>query len=154
MGLREQLGNAVKEAMKAKDQKRVGTLRLVNAALKDRDIAARTETSRELLGDEEILLLMAKMIKQREDSITAFEAGNRRELADAERGEIAIIREFMPEQLDGAQIEAAIAAVISETGAASIKDMGKVMATLKERYAGQLDFAKASASAKAMLAPK
>ena len=89
----------MKEAMKAKDQKRVGTLRLINAALKDRDIAARTETSRELLGDDEILSLLAKMIKQREDSITAYDAGNRPELAEAERDEIAVIREFMPKQM-------------------------------------------------------
>ena len=155
MGLREQLGDAVKEAMKAKDQKRVGTLRLINAALKDRDIAARTETSRDLLGDDDILSLLAKMIKQREDSITAYDAGNRPELAAAERNEIAIIREFMPKQMDAAEAEAAIAKVIAETGAASIKDMGNVMAALKERYAGQMDFGKAGGAVKeALSAPK
>jgi len=151
MGLRERINDSLKEAMKAKDQKRVGTLRLVNAALKDKDIAARTETSRELLGDDEILSLLAKMIKQREDSITAYEAGNRPELAAAERDEIAIIREFMPKQMSTEDAKAAIAKVIAEVGAASIKDMGKVMNALKERFAGQMDFGKASGAVKEAL---
>jgi uncharacterized protein YqeY len=151
MGLREQINDSLKEAMKAKDQKRVGTLRLVNAALKDRDIAARTETSRALLGDDEILSLLAKMIKQREDSITAYEAGNRPELAAAERDEIAVIREYMPKQMSAEETKAAIAKVIAETGAASIKDMGKVMNALKERFAGQMDFGKASGVVKEAL---
>ncbi len=99
MGLRERINDSLKEAMKAKDARRVGTLRLINAALKDRDIAARTETSRDLLGDDDILSLLAKMIKQREDSITAYVAGNRPELAQAEQDEIAVIREFMPKQM-------------------------------------------------------
>lgn len=154
MGLREQINDSLKEAMKAKDQKRVGTLRLVNAALKDRDIAARTETSRELLGDDEILSLLAKMIKQREDSIAAYEAGKRPELADAERAEIAVIREFMPKQMSAEDSKAAIAKVIADLGAASIKDMGRVMATLKERFAGQMDFAKASGAVKEALTAK
>ena len=154
MGLRETINDSLKEAMKAKDQKRVGTLRLINAALKDKDIAARTETSRELLGDDEILSLLAKMIKQREDSIAAYEAGNRPELAQAERDEIAIIREFMPKQMGADEAKAAIAAVIAETGAASIKDMGKVMSALKERYAGQMDFGKASGQVKDALTAK
>jgi len=154
MGLRERINDSLKEAMKAKDQKRVGTLRLVNAALKDRDIAARTETSRELLGDDEILSLLAKMIKQREDSIAAYEAGKRPELADAERAEIAVIREFMPKQMSAQESKAAIAKVIADVGASSIKDMGKVMATLKERFAGQMDFARASGQVKAALGAK
>jgi hypothetical protein len=154
MGLREQINDSLKEAMKAKDQKRVGTLRLVNAALKDRDIAARTETSRELLGDDEILSLLAKMIKQREDSIVAYEAGKRPELADAERAEIAVIREFMPRQMSAEDTKAAIAKVIADLGASSMKDMGKVMATLKERFAGQMDFAKASGAVKDALTAK
>ena len=151
MGLREQINDSLKEAMKAKDQKRVGTLRLINAALKDRDIAARTETSRELLGDDEILSLLAKMIKQREDSIQAYEAGNRPELAAAERDEIAVIRGFMPRQMSLEEAKAAISKVIADTGAASIKDMGKVMAALKERFAGQMDFGKASGAVKEAL---
>jgi hypothetical protein len=154
MGLREQINDSLKEAMKAKDQKRVGTLRLINAALKDKDIAARTETSRELLGDDEILSLLAKMIKQREDSITAYKAGNRPELAAAEEAEIAVIREFMPKQMSQEEAKAAIAKVIADTGAASIKDMGKVMAALKERFAGQMDFGKASGAVKEALTPK
>jgi hypothetical protein len=154
MGLREQINDSLKEAMKAKDQKRVGTLRLVNAALKDRDIAARTETSRELLGDDEILSLLAKMIKQREDSIAAYEAGKRPELADAERAEISVIREFMPKQMSAEDAKTAIARVIADVGASSIKDMGKVMATLKERFAGQMDFAKASGVVKDALTAK
>jgi len=154
MGLREEINDSLKEAMKAKDQKRVGTLRLVNAALKDRDIAARTETSRELLGDDEILSLLAKMIKQREDSILAYEAGKRPELADAERAEIAVILEFMPKQMSADDAKAAIAKVIADLGATSIKDMGKVMATLKERFAGQMDFSKASGAVKDALNAK
>jgi uncharacterized protein YqeY len=151
MGLREQINDSLKEAMKARDQKRVGTLRLVNAALKDKDIAARTETSRELLGDDEILSLLAKMIKQREDSIAAYEAGKRPELAAAEQDEIAIIREFMPKQMSAEESKAAIAKVIADVGASSIKDMGKVMAALKERFAGQMDFGKASVAVKEAL---
>ena len=154
MGLREQINDSLKEAMKAKDQKRVGTLRLINAALKDKDIAARTETSRELLGDDEILSLLAKMIKQREDSIAAYKAGNRPELAAAEEGEIAVIREFMPKQMNADEAKAAIAKVIADVGAASIKDMGKVMAALKEHYAGQMDFGRASGAVKELLTPK
>jgi uncharacterized protein len=154
MGLREQINDSLKAAMKAKDQKRVGTLRLVNAALKDRDIAARTETSRELLGDDEILSLLAKLIKQREDSIVAYEAGKRPELAAAERAEIAVIRAFMPKQMSADDTKAAIAKVIADLGATSIKDMGKVMAALKERFAGQMDFAKASGAVKDALNAK
>jgi len=143
MSLRAQLTDAMKEAMKAKDAKRLATVRLMLAALKDRDIAARSETSRDLLGDDEILTLLAKMIKQREESATAYDAGNRPELAAGEREEIAIIRTFMPAQMDEAAMKDAVAKTIAETGAASIKDMGKVMAVLKERYAGQMDFSKA-----------
>jgi uncharacterized protein YqeY len=148
MSLRAQLNDAMKEAMKAKDAKRLATVRLVLAALKDRDIAARSETSRELLGDDEILALLAKMIKQREESASAYDAGGRPELAAGEREEIAIIRAFMPAQMDEAQMLAAVRATIADVGAASIKDMGKVMAALKERYAGQMDFSRASAATK------
>lgn len=155
MSLRQKLNDAMKEAMKAKDAKRLATLRLVLAALKDRDIAARTETSRDLLGDDEILSLLAKMIKQRDESATAFDAGNRPELAAGEREEIAIIRSFMPAQMDEAGVQRAAEAIIAELGATSIKDMGKVMAAMKERYAGQMDFARASAVIKtALSAPK
>jgi uncharacterized protein len=154
MSLRAQLNDAMKEAMKAKDAKRLATVRLMLAARKDRDIAARSETNRELLGDDEILTLLAKMIKQREESATAFDTGNRPELAAGEREEIAIIRSFMPAQMDEAAMKDAVQKAIAEMGAGSIKDMGKVMAVLKERYAGQMDFSKASAATKEALSPK
>jgi uncharacterized protein len=155
MSLRQKLNDAMKEAMKAKDAKRLATVRLALAALKDRDIAARTETSRDLLGDDEILSLLAKMIKQREESAIAFDAGQRPELAAGEREEIAIIRSFMPAQMDEAGVKAAADTVIAELGASSIKDMGKVMAAMKERYAGQMDFGRASSLVKDRLsAPK
>jgi uncharacterized protein len=151
MGLREQLGAALKEAMKARDQKRTGTLRLVLAALKERDIAGRTAESRADISDDEILSLLAKLIKQREDSIELYEKGGRPELAAAEREEIAIIREYLPKQMDADEAKAAIAAVIAELGAASMKDMGKVMAALKERFAGKMDFSKVGAVVKELL---
>jgi uncharacterized protein YqeY len=154
MSLRQQLNDAMKDAMKAKDAKRLATVRLVLAALKDKDIAARSETSRELLGDDEILGLMAKMIKQREESAAVYRQGGRPELAENEEAEIAIIRTFMPKQMDEAAAAAAIKTVIAEVGASSIKDMGKVMAVLKERYAGQMDFGKASAVTKDTLSGK
>jgi uncharacterized protein len=155
MALRERFNEQLKEAMKAKDARRVSTLRMVLAALKDKDIAARTETSREGVSDDDVLGLLAKMIKQREESATAFDSGNRPEMAASEREEIEIIRSFMPKQMGADEAKAAAAGVIAELGAASMKDMGKVMAALKERYAGQMDFAKASATVKELLsAPK
>src|SRR5476651_1157187 len=154
MSLRAQLTDAMKEAMKAKDAKRLATVRLMLAALNDRDIAARTETSKDLIGDDDILTLLAKMIKQREESAAVYRQGNRPELAENEEAEIAIIRTFMPKQMDEAEAKAAIQGVIAEVGAASIKDMGKVMAVLKERYAGQMDFGKASAATKDALTGK
>ncbi|MEI7791507.1 MAG: GatB/YqeY domain-containing protein [Alphaproteobacteria bacterium] len=154
MSLRAQLTDAMKEAMKAKDAKRLATVRLILAALKDRDIAARSETNKDLVSDDDILTLLAKMIKQREESATAFDAGNRPEMAQNERDEITVIRSFMPAQMDEAAMKDAVAKVIAESGAASIKDMGKVMAVLKERYAGQMDFSKASATTKDALSGK
>jgi uncharacterized protein YqeY len=154
MGLREKFNDALKEAMKARDQKRVSTLRLVNAAIKDRDIAGRTEESRAGVADDEILTLLAKMIRQREESAETYEKGGRPELAAGEREEIGIIREFMPKQMNDDEAKAAARAVIAEVGAASLKDMGKVMAGLKERYAGQMDFGKAGAMVRALLEGK
>jgi len=154
MSLRVQFGEALKNAMRARDQKRVSTLRLVLAAVKDRDIAGRSESSREGIGDEEILSLLAKLIKQREESATAFEAGGRPELAASEREEIAIIREFQPAQMSESETQSAAAVAIAETGAAAPKDMGKVMAVLKARYAGRMDFSKAAVVVKDLLAPK
>jgi uncharacterized protein len=144
----------MKEAMKAKDAKRLATVRLILAALKDRDIAARSETNKELVGDDDILTLLAKMIKQREESATAFDAGNRPEMAAGEREEIAVIRTFMPAQMDDAALKDAVTKTIAEVGASSVKDMGKVMAVLKERFAGQMDFSKASAATKDALSGK
>jgi uncharacterized protein YqeY len=154
MSLRAQLTDAMKEAMKAKDAKRLATVRLMLAALKDKDIAARTETNKDLVSDDDILTLLAKMIKQREESAAVYRQGGRPELAENEEAEIAIIRTFMPKQMDEAEARAAIQSVIAEVGAASIKDMGKVMAVLKERYAGQMDFGKASAATKDALSGK
>ncbi len=154
MALRDQLMNAVKEAMKAREQKRLGTLRLIQSAIKDKDIAARTEDSREGISDDDILALFGKLIKSREDSVALYEQGGRPELAEAERAEIAIIREFMPRQLDETETKAAVAAIVAETAATSLKDMGKVMAALKERYTGTMDFGKAGALVKAQLSGK
>jgi uncharacterized protein len=155
MALRERLNESMKDAMRAKDQRRLGTIRLMLAALKDRDIANRTEDSREGISDDDILTLLAKMIKQREESAETYDKGGRPELAAAERQEITVIREFMPQQMGADEAKAAASAVIAELGAASMKDMGRVMAALKERFAGQMDFAKASATVKDLLsAPK
>ena len=154
MALREKINDAMKEAMKAKAQRRVSTLRMVNAAIKDRDIAGRTEQSREGVSDEEILSLLAKMIKQREESAATYDTGGRPELAAAEREEIAVIREFMPKQLSEEETREAVKDAIQETGAASIKDMGKVMGALKGRYSGQMDFAKAGAVVKELLSTR
>jgi len=154
MGLRESFNESLKAAMKAKDAPRVSTLRMILAGLKDKDIAARTETNREGISDDDIRAMLSKMVKQREDSITAFVTGNRPDLADAERAEIDIIREFMPRQMSEDDAKAAIAETIAQLGASSMKDMGKVMAALKESYAGQMDFAKASAAVKAALSAK
>ena len=154
MALRDDLMSEIKEAMKAKDAKRLATVRLILAALKDRDIAARSETNKDLVGDDDILTLLAKMIKQREESATAFDAGNRPEMAAGEREEIAVIRTFMPAQMDDAALKDAVAKTIAEVGATSVKDMGKVMAVLKERFAGQMDFSKASAATKDALSGK
>jgi uncharacterized protein YqeY len=154
MSLREKLTGAMKEAMKAKDAKRLATVRMILAALKDRDIAARSEDSRDLVPDDDILTLLTKMVKQREESASVYAQGGRPELAENERAEIVIIREFMPKQMDEADAKAAIAAVVAELGATSVKDMGKVMGALKERYAGQMDFGKASGQVKEALTPK
>lgn len=148
--MREQFTTALKEAMKAGDKRRISTVRLITAALKDRDIEART-AGKEPLGDEEILGLLQKMIKQRQESQKIYQDNARPELAEQEGEEIAIIMSFMPKQMDDAEVSGAIDGAIAETGAAGMKDMGKVMAALKERYAGKMDFGKASAAIKAKL---
>jgi hypothetical protein len=148
--MRETITAALKAATKAQDKRRISTLRLMSAAIKDRDIAARTAGKGEAT-DAELLDLLAKMIKQREESEKIYADAGRAELATQEAEEIVIIREFLPKQLSASEMEAVIADAIAKTAASSVKDMGKVMAELKAHYAGQMDFAKASALVKAKL---
>ena len=149
MELRERLQVAVKEAMKAKLPERLSTLRMVSSAIKDREIAARGEGT--AVGENDILTLLGKMVKQRQDSITAFEAGGRTELAAQERGEMEVIQSYMPKQMTDDEAKAAVASVIAAVGAASVKDMGKVMAELKSRFAGQMDMGKVGGIVKSLL---
>lgn len=148
--LRDQLATQLKEAMKAKDSERLSTVRLIQAAIKDRDIANRG-AGKEQASDDEILQILAKMVKQRDESAKIYEENSRPELAAKERAEITVIQDFMPKQLSDSEVRANVSAIIAETGAVGAKDMGKVMAALKERYAGQMDFAKASATVKELL---
>ncbi len=152
--LRERFGEDLKLALKAKDTARTSTLRMILAAVKDQDIGARTgEVADRSAGvsDAEILSLLTKMIKQRQESAKAFDSANRTDLADKERTEIAILQDYLPRQLDEAEVKDAIAGAISATGAASIKDMGRVMAYLRERHTGQMDFGKVGPAIKAAL---
>jgi uncharacterized protein YqeY len=150
--LRDTLNQAMKDAMKAKDARRLATIRMVLAAIKDKDIAARTSAEeRTGIDDGAILSLLQNMVKQRRESATAFEAGGRAELAAQEKEEIAIIEGYLPQQLSDAEVEAAAKAAIAESGATSIKDMGKAVAILKAKYAGQMDFGKAAAILKSQL---
>jgi uncharacterized protein len=148
--LRDDINNALKNAMKARDERRVSTLRLVNSALKNADIEARGQ-NKGPLGDDELLALLAKMIKQRQESIDLYEKGGRAELAQQERDEIAIIAAYLPKQMSDAEVRTAIAQAIADTNASSMKDMGKVIAALKARYAGQMDFGKVSPLVKELL---
>ena len=149
--MREEIRQALNEAMKSRDAARVSTLRMMSAALKDRDIAARGEAGG-VADDSALVAVLAKMIRQREESADAFQAAGRSELAEKERAEIEVIRSFMPEQMGEAEVDAAVRAVIAETGASSARDMGRVMAMLKARHAGRMDFGRASALVKALLA--
>ncbi len=148
--IRETLSTAMKEAMKAKDTRRLSTVRLIQAAIKDRDIANRG-TGKDETSEDEILQILQKLVKQREESAKIYDEAGRTELATQEREEIAVIKTFMPEQLSDEKVAEIIAGIIAETGASGIKDMGKVMAALRERYAGQMDFGKASGTIKAQL---
>ena len=148
--LRDDINNAVKDAMKAKDERKLSTLRMVNSSLKNADIEARGQ-GKPPLGDEEILGLLQKMIKQRQESVELYDRGGRAELAKQERDEIAVISAYLPKQMSDDEVKAAIAATIKETGAAGMKDMGKVIGVMKAKYAGQLDFGKASGLVKAAL---
>ena len=148
--MRETLSNAMKDAMKAKDALRLSTVRLIQTAIKDRDIAHRG-AGKDPVSDDEILQILTKMIKQREESSKMYTEGGRTELAEQEKSEIEVIRGFMPKQLGDDEVRAIIAGLISETGAQGLRDMGKVIGLLKERYPGQLDFAKASGVVKDLL---
>ena len=148
--LRDDINASLKEAMKAKDERRVSTLRMVNAAIKNADIEARG-SGKEALSDEALLGLMQKMIKQRQESVELHDKGGRPELAAGERAEIDIISAYLPKQMGEADVAAAIDAAVAETGAAGMKDMGKVIGVLRAKHAGQMDFGKASAAIKARL---
>ncbi|HEV2602144.1 MAG TPA: GatB/YqeY domain-containing protein [Microvirga sp.] len=148
--MRERFTTELKEAMKAGDKRRLGTIRLIQAALKDKDIEARG-AGKGQATDEEILGLLQKMIKQRQESMAIYDQNGRPELAQAEREEAEVIQGFLPQQMDEAETRKAIEAAIAETGAASMKDMGKVIGTLRGQYAGRMDFAKASGLVKEML---
>lgn len=149
--IREQLPDALKSALKDKDAWAVSTLRLIMAALKDRDIAARGKDNSEGIGDDEILQMLQTMVKQRRDSIAMYEKGGRLELAEQEAEEIVIIQRFLPEQLDASATESAVEKTIADLGATGLKDMGAVMGALRDNYAGQMDFGRASGIVKGRL---
>ena len=148
--MRDTIAEALKTALKAGDKRRLLTLRMIQSAIKDRDIANRG-VGKEAASDDDVLQILAKMVKQREESAKAFEDGNRPELAAQERDEIEIIRAFQPQQLSDDEVKAAAREAMAATGAAGPKDMGRVMAVLKERFAGKMDFGKASAIVKQLL---
>jgi uncharacterized protein len=150
MSMRDKITTALKSAMKERDTDRLAALRLINAAIKDRDIAARGEGAPEV-SDAEIITVLTRMVKQRRESARAYEEAARLDLAEKETAEIGVIEDFLPRQMDDAEIETAVAAVVAETGAASVRDIGRVMNLLKTRHAGAMDFAKAGAAVKARL---
>ncbi len=149
--MREKINQTLKDAMKAGDKAKVSTLRLITSAIKDRDLGIRGEVPSAPIGDAEITDVLAKMVKQRQESIAIFEQNARQDLADKEKAELALILSFMPAQLDEAAMVEAIVAAIAAVGATSPKDMGKVMAKLKAEFAGKMDFAKASGMVKGRL---
>lgn len=146
--LRDRLAAALKEAMKARDQARLPTLRLINAAIKDRDIAVRGDGRQDGISDDEILAVLSRMVRQREESARAYEEGGRLDLAEGERNEIEVVGEFLPRALSAEEQRAAISRAIEDVGADSVRDMGRIMATLKARYPGQMDFAAAGSQIK------
>ncbi|SDJ97559.1 hypothetical protein SAMN05216338_10779 [Bradyrhizobium sp. Rc2d] len=148
--LRDDINNAVKEAMKAKDERKLSTLRMVNSTIKNADIDARG-SGRPPLSDADILAVLQKMIKQRQEAVELYDKGGRAELAAQEREEIAVISAYLPKQMSDDEVKKAIADAIAESGAAGMKDMGKVIAVLRAKYAGQMDFGKASGLVKAAL---
>jgi len=149
--MRDTLNEALKEAMRAKDQRAISTLRLILAALKDRDIASRGKSADGRIADDEILQMLQSMVKQREDSIAMYEQGGRLELAEQEQAEIDVIRRFLPKQMNQDEMQAAVDETVADLGAGSLKEMGKVMAELRGRYAGRMDFSKASGLVKKKL---
>ncbi len=149
--MREKINTALKAALKAHEKRRVSTLRLISAAIKDRDIAARSNDKPDGVSDAEVLEIMAKMIKQRRDSIKMYEEAARLELAAQEQEEIGIIEDFLPRQLNDDEIKEACQKAVNDTGAQSLKDMGRVMGALKSAYSGQMDFAKAGGIVKKLL---
>lgn len=149
--MHERFNEALKVALKSQDKIRISTLRLINAAIKDRDIADRTDNGGAGVSEDVVLEILAKMIKQRQESLSAYEEAGRLDLADQERSEIVIIQEFMPRQLEDDEITAAVDAALAEVGAETLKDMGKVMGLLKQKYTGQMDFGKAGARVKEQL---
>jgi len=151
--LRESINNAMKDAMKARDERRVGTLRMMNAAIKNADIAARGE-GKEPLNEADLMSLFQKMIKQRQESAELYDKGARPELAGAERAEIEIITAYLPQQMSDVEAGSAISALLQEINAETMKDMGRAMAALKERFAGKMDFGKASGKIKELLSKK
>ncbi|AUC51939.1 MAG: GatB/YqeY domain-containing protein [Sagittula sp.] len=152
MELRERVNVAVKQAMREKDAARLSTLRLINAAIKDRDIAARADGQENGVDDSEVLAILGKMVKQRRESAKTYEEGGRLDLAEREMAEIEVIEEFLPRALSDAEVSAAVDAAVAEVGAESIRDMGRVMGVLKSKYTGQMDFAAAGPLVKARLA--
>lgn len=151
MDLRERINEALKAAMRAKEGDRLSVLRLANAAIKDRDIAARGEGQPSPVPDAEVTAVLSRMVKQRAESARAYDEGGRPDLAARERAEVAVIEEFLPRQLSEAETESAVAAAIGETGASSVKDMGRVMAALKAKHVGAMDFSRVGALVKARL---
>jgi uncharacterized protein YqeY len=149
--LREQITEAMKDAMRAREPDTLSTVRMILAGIKDKDIAARPGGNATGIGDPEILSLLQSMVKQRRESVALYAQGNRADLVAKEEGEIAVIERFLPKQMDAAETDAAITAAIAESGAASIKDMGKVMAALKGKYSGQMDFSAVGPAVKAKL---
>ena len=151
MTLRDRLQTALKDAMRARAADRLSTLRLINAAIKDREIANRGDGTDAEVGDSDIMAILGRMVKQRQESARAFEVGGRMELAQKELAEVQVIEEFLPRQLDAGEVDAAITAAVAEAGATSIRDMGRVIAALKAKYTGQMDFAAVGPMVKARL---
>jgi uncharacterized protein YqeY len=151
LGLRDRIGAGLKQAMRDKDATRLSTLRLISAAVKDQDIAVRAKGQTDGVGEPEVLAILGKMVKQRQESARAYEEGGRLELAEKERAEIAVIEDYLPRQLSEDEVEAAVAGAIADTGAEGLRDMGRVMGVLKSKYTGKMDFGSVGPMVKARL---